>query len=227
MFEKVERFRYLYTILLSDWGTWCWYSEGGVNDSAAPKDDPKLGSSSTNLSNRYNIFVILFLSIAQAHMMTQLFLWSWDPTVKATRAASVNASLTPRLRFAEHSAQQQKKTPGVSIQLPHYPNFSPPNTKGFRPHTKIPQCANFLGHLQPLSVADYPRSIKPWRRCRCRCCWIGRCFRTHHGRCFCACIGIILLIDFLAQVAFQCDEHDFCSWAVVGDFGDPFVFDVF
>lgn len=61
MFEKMERFRYLYTILLSDWDTWCWCSGGGVNDSVAPKDNPQLRSSSTNLSNRYDIFVIFFL----------------------------------------------------------------------------------------------------------------------------------------------------------------------
>lgn len=60
-------------------------------------------------------------------------------TANATLAASVNASLTPRLRIAEHSATRQHHTAstGLTVKL-----------------TKIPQSPDPLGSFQALLILD-------------------------------------------------------------------------
>ena len=59
---------------------------------------------------------------------------------RATRVASVKASLTPRFFMAEHSAAASQQWPQSSLG---------------EQHTQIPQRLDVLGRLQPLLVFDH------------------------------------------------------------------------
>lgn len=123
-------------------------------------------------------------------------------TCRATRAASVNASLTPRFRIAEHSIPRGKS----EIHLPAFgktKHMSVPLE-----HTEISQRTDTPRHLQALIILNHiphgsggidTRSI----------------IRS-------GVVIIILFLLFFAQIALQCTEHDLDTGTVLVDFLDPF-----
>ncbi len=136
--------------------------------------------------------------------MTAHFPSLFDPlgplTESATRAASANASLTPRFFIAEHSVLHQPTSPR------HASTRIGPTMAGRRSPTEISQRLYPPCHLQPLFVVD--RLLLPP---------LGAGL---------AHLVLVLGVVF-PQVTFQRDEHELDALAVFRDFADPFRFDVF
>ena len=118
-------------------------------------------------------------------------------TERATRAASVNASFTPRLRFAEHSVYI------ISISLLSALIVSNISSQIWHQRTQIPECLYPLCNLQPLLIINHDLlSASP------------------------LCSLLVLIRASLSQVAFQRHEHELHSLTILCYLAYPFRFNI-
>ena len=129
-------------------------------------------------------------------------------TLKATLAASVKASLTPRFLIAEHSMPSEL----LSVTIIWY-RYDLIPLRELR--TEISQSVYSPSHLQSLLVVNHlllwPRSTS--------ICSSPVCFAN--GR------VVVFVGVFLAKIALQGDKNQFDAWAILRDLGNPFRLDVF